>query len=94
MSVTMPNGSYQSEELHQSAISVYEVEIPKSENNAHREVKIDNIGNHSLNTDFNAQQASMEVMEQDKVTAIAPKPKDGIYELCRPEGRERAKMAI
>jgi len=82
MSATIPNGNYQSEELHQSAISVYEVETPKSQNNTHREVKTENMNNYSLNTDFNAQQASMEVMEQDKVTAIAPKPKDGIYELC------------
>lgn len=82
MSATMPNGSYQSEELHQSAISVYEIETEKSHDNAHREVKTDNISNHSLNNDLNTQQASMEVIEQDKVTAIAPKPKDGIYELC------------
>jgi hypothetical protein len=82
MSATMPNGSYQSEELHQSAISSYEAETQLIQNNAHTEVKNDNIGNHSLNTDLNAQQASMEVIEQDKVPTIVPKPKDGIYELC------------
>ena len=82
MSATMPNGSYQSEELHQSAISVYEVETPKSQNNAHREVKTDSTGNHGSNTDFKAEGASIEVIEQDKVAAIVPKPKDGIYELC------------
>jgi recombination protein RecT len=74
--------SQHNEELHQSAISVYEVETPQNQNNAHREVKTDNIGNHGLNTDFNAQQTSMGVIEQDKVAAIVPKPKDGIYELC------------
>jgi len=63
MSATMPNGSYQSEELHQSAISLYEIETEKSHDNAHREVKNDNIGNNSLNTDFNAKQASIEVIE-------------------------------
>ena len=82
MSATIPNGSYQSEELHQSAISVYEVETPKSQNNAHREVKTDSTGNHGSNTDFKAEGASIEVIEQDKVAAIVPKPKDGIYELC------------
>jgi recombination protein RecT len=82
MSATMPNGSYQSEELHQSAISVYEGERQTSQNNPHREVKTNTIGNHSLNTDFNAQQASIEVMEQDKVAAIVQRPKDGVYELC------------
>ena len=70
------------EELHQSAISVYEVETPKSQNNAHREVKTDSTGNHGSNTDFKAEGASIEVIEQDKVAAIVPKPKDGIYELC------------
>lgn len=44
MSATMPNGSYQSEELHQSAIPVYEVETPQNQNNAHREVKTDSTG--------------------------------------------------
>lgn len=82
MSATIQNGSYQNGELHQSAMSVYEIETPKSQNNTHREVKTDNISNHTLNTDFNAEEASMEVIEQDKVAAIVPKPKDGIYELC------------
>ena len=82
MNEAMPNGSDQSEELHQSAISVFEGEIQTSQNNAHREVKTDNMSNHGLNTDFNAEGASMEVLEQDKVAAIVPKPKDGIYELC------------
>jgi len=74
--------NHHNEELYQSAISSYETETQSTQNNAHREVKTDNISNHSLNTDFNAQQASMEVIEQDKVVAIVPKPKDGIYELC------------
>lgn len=82
MSATIPNGSYQSEELHQSAIPVYEVETPQNQNNTHREVKTDSTGNHGSNTDFNAEGASIEVIEQDKVAAIVPKPKDGIYELC------------
>jgi recombination protein RecT len=82
MSATMPNGSYQSEELHQSAIPVYEVETPQNQNNAHREVKTDSTGNHGLNNDSNAAGASMEVIEQDKVAAIVQRPKDGIYELC------------
>ena len=43
MNEAMPNGSYQSEELHQSAISVFEGEIQTSQNNAHREVKTDNM---------------------------------------------------
>jgi hypothetical protein len=43
MSATIQNGSYQGEELHQSSMSVYEIEKPKSQNNAHREVKTDNI---------------------------------------------------
>ena len=37
MSATMPNGSYQSEELHQSAISSYEAETQPNKNMAHRE---------------------------------------------------------
>ena len=82
MSATMPNGSYQSEELHQSAISVYEVENSQNENKAQRELNNTNIDNLSLNTDFNSEGASMKVIEQDKVAAIVPKPKDGIYELC------------
>ena len=82
MSATMPNGSYQSEELHQSAIPVYEVENSQNENKAHRELNNTNIDNLSLNTDFNSEGASMKVIEQDKVAAIVPKPKDGIYELC------------
>ena len=82
MNEAMPNGSYQSEELHQSAMSVYEIETPKSQNNAHREVKTENMSNRSLNNDFKAERVSMEVIEQDKVAAIVPKPKDGIYELC------------
>ena len=48
---TIPNGSYQNEELYQSAISSYEAETQLIQNNAHTEVKNDNIGNHSLNTD-------------------------------------------
>lgn len=70
------------EELYQTAMSVYEVENSQNENKAHRELNNTNIDNRSLNADFNAQQASMEVLEQDKVAAIVPKPKDGIYELC------------
>jgi len=79
---TIQARSHHNEELHQSAMSVYEIETPKSQNNAHREVITDNISNHILNNDLNAQQASMEVIEQDKVATIVPKPKDGIYELC------------
>ena len=79
---TIPNGSYQNEELYQSAISSYEAETQSTQNNTHREVKTNNIGNHSLNSYFNAQQASIEVMEQDKVATIVPRPKDGVYELC------------
>jgi phage RecT family recombinase len=70
------------EELYQTAMSVYEVENSQNENKAHRELNNTNIDNRSLNTDLNAQEASMEVIEQDKVAAIVPKPKDGIYELC------------
>ena len=40
---TIPNGNYQNEELHQSAISVFEGEIQTSQNNVHREVKTDNM---------------------------------------------------
>src|SRR5574343_641864 len=72
----------QNEELYHMAMSVYEVENSQNENKAHRELNNTNIDNRSLNADFNAQQASMEVLEQDKVAAIVPKPKDGIYELC------------
>ena len=79
---TIPNGSYQNEELYQSAISSYEAETQSTQNNTHREVKTDNIGNRSLNTDLNAEQASIEVVGQDKVPTIVPKPKDGVYELC------------
>jgi recombination protein RecT len=70
------------EELYQTAMSVYEVENLQNENKAQRELNNTNIDNLSLNTDLNTQQASMEVIEQDKVAAIVPKPKDGIYELC------------
>lgn len=70
------------EELYQTAMSVYEVENSQNENKAHRELNNTNIDIGNLNADFNAQQASMEVLEQDKVAAIVPKPKDGIYELC------------
>jgi len=74
--------NHHNEELYQSAISSYEAETRSTQNNAHREVKNDNISNHSLKTDLNAEQASMEVIEQDKVATIVPKPKDGVYELC------------
>ena len=70
------------EELYQTAMSVYEVENSQNDNKVHRELNNTNINNHSLNTDLNAQEASVEVIEQDKVAAIVPKPKDGIYELC------------
>jgi len=70
------------EELYQTAMSVYEVENSQNENKAHRELNNTNIDNRSLNTDLNAQEASMEVIEQDKVATRVPKPKDGIYELC------------
>lgn len=70
------------EELYQTAMSVCEVENSQNENKAQRELNNTNIGNRSLNTDLNTQQASMEVIEQDKVATIVPKPKDGIYELC------------
>ena len=70
------------EELYQTAMSVYEVENSQNENKAQRELNNTNIDNLSLNTDLNAQEASVEVIEQDKVAAIVPKPKDGIYELC------------
>ena len=70
------------EELYQTAMSVYEVENSQNENKAHTEAKADNTGNHILNTDLNAEGVSVEVIEQDKVAAIVPKPKDGIYELC------------
>ena len=70
------------EELYQTAMSVCEVENSQNENKAQRELNNTNIDNRSLNTDLNTQQASMEVIEQDKVAAIVPKPKDGIYELC------------
>ena len=82
MNETIQNGNYQGEELHQSAVPVFGGEIQTSQNNVHREVKTDNMSIHSLNTDFNAEEASMEVIEQDKVAVIVPKPKDGIYELC------------
>ena len=74
--------SQHNEELYQTAMSVYEVENLQNENKAHRELNNTNIDNRSLNTDLNAQEAFMEVIEQDKVAAIVPKPKDGIYELC------------
>ena len=74
--------SQHNEELYQTAMSVYEVENLQNENKAHRELNNTNIDIGNLNADFNAQQASMEVLEQDKVAAIVPKPKDGIYELC------------
>lgn len=74
--------SQHNEELYQTAMSVYEVENLQNENKAHRELNNTNIDNRSLNTDLNAQEASVEVIEQDKVAAIVPKPKDGIYELC------------
>lgn len=70
------------EELYQTAMSVYEVENSQNNNKAQRELNNTNIDNLSLNTDLNAQEASVEVIEQDKVAAIVPKPKDGIYELC------------
>ena len=70
------------EELYQTAMSVYEVENSQNENKAQRELNNTNIDNLSLNTDFNSEGASMKVIEQDKVAAIVPKPKDGIYELC------------
>lgn len=70
------------EELYQTAMSVYEVENSQNNNKAHTEAKADNTGNHILNTDLNAEGVSVEVIEQDKVAAIVPKPKDGIYELC------------
>ena len=54
--------NHHNEELYQSAISSYEAETQSTQNNAHREAKTDNISNHSLNTDFNAQQASIEVI--------------------------------
>ena len=66
------------EELYQTAMSVYEVENSQNENKAQRELNNTNIDNLSLNTDFNSEGASMEVIEQDKVAAIVPKPKDGI----------------
>ncbi len=43
MRATIPNGSYQNEELHQLAISSYEAETQSNQNNAHREEKNDNI---------------------------------------------------
>ncbi len=59
------------EELYQTAMSVYEVENLQNENKAQRELNNTNIDNLSLNTDLNTQQASMEVIEQDGVSAAS-----------------------